>query len=40
MSIVIKNLKKAYGTNVVLDGINMTLNLRERIALIGENDIN
>lgn len=39
MSIVIKNLKKAYGTNLVLDGINMTLNLKERIALIGENGV-
>ncbi len=39
MSIVIKNLKKVFGTNIVLDGINLALNPRERIAVIGENGV-
>lgn len=39
MSIVIKNLKKAYDNNIILDDVNMTLNLREHIALIGENGV-
>ena len=39
MSVLVKNLKKSYDTNIVLDNVSMVLNPREHIAIIGENGV-
>jgi ATPase subunit of ABC transporter with duplicated ATPase domains len=39
MSLVIKNLKKSYDNHLIFDGVSMSLNQGEHIALIGDNGV-
>lgn len=37
MVVELKGVRKAYGNNVVLDGIDLTIEKEERVALVGHN---